>query len=92
MLFDLAAEPHEQHNLARKRPEIVNFAMRYLDEWTGDVMRTATTGADPIWEVMSEGGAFHTSGKLSAYLIRLRDTGRADAADRLVSKHAPDLT
>ena len=91
MLFDLKNDPHEQRNLAADRPEVVNQGLAYLDEWLGDCMRTATHGADPMWEVMAEGGAFHTRGRLPEYLDRLRQTDRSAAADRLAAKHARDL-
>jgi arylsulfatase A-like enzyme len=91
MLFDLKNDPHEQHDLASERPAVVNQGLAYLDEWLGDCMRTATHGADPMWEVMGEGGAFHTRGHLPKYLDRLRATDRAGKADELAAKHPRDV-
>jgi len=37
--------------------------------------------------VLSEGGPFHVRGELAAYLVRLRETGRAELAERLARAH-----
>jgi choline-sulfatase len=87
MLFDLKNDPHEQVNLAEERPEVAARAMRLLDEWQGEMMRTATHGHDPMWTVMRAGGAFHTRGQLPAYLKRLRETGREIWADHLARRY-----
>jgi len=91
MLFDVDNDPHEQHNLCLQSMEIGNLAMSLLEEWTGEMMRTATHGQDPMWTVMNAGGAFHTRGRLPQYLERLRETGREGWADRLAAKHPNDL-
>jgi arylsulfatase A-like enzyme len=90
MLFDVREDPHEQQGLAEATPQAVSRAMSMLEQWHGQMMRTSTTGADPMWTVMREGGAFHTRGQLPAYLKRLRDTGRARWADRLAAQHPSD--
>lgn len=87
MLFDIARDPHEQHDLAPERPDLVAHAMELLDRWHADAMRTATHGHDPMWTVMREGGALHTRGQLPRYLQRLRDTDRSTWADRLALQH-----
>lgn len=87
MLYDLKNDPHEQHDLAEKRPDVVHRAMRMLDDWHGQMMRTATHPQDPMWTVIREGGPLHTRGQLPAYLKRLRETGRADGAAQLAAKH-----
>ena len=87
MLFNLTDDPHEQHDLAADRPEVVGRAMTLLDRWLGEMMRTATTPRDPMWTVLHEGGAFHTRGRLPGYLKRLRATDRGGWADRLAAKH-----
>jgi hypothetical protein len=89
MGFNLKEVPHEQHDLAEARPEIVDHAMALLDTWHAQMMRTATHPVDPMWTVMREGGAFHTRGHLPAYLKRLRETGRGNRADELMRRH-PD--
>ncbi len=91
MLFDIATDPHEQHDLAGDRPAAVAQAMRLLDNWHGEMMSTSATGIDPMWTVLREGGAFHTRGELPNYLRRLRETGRAACADRLATRHAAEV-
>ncbi|HLH71651.1 MAG TPA: sulfatase [Chloroflexota bacterium] len=85
MLFDVAEDPHEQHDLADERPRVVEYALNLLERWHGEMMRTATHPVDPMWTVISEGGPLHTRGQLPAYLERLRTTGRAKWAERLTS-------
>ena len=87
MLFDVVNDPHEQNNLAVERPDLAERANSMLDDWHGEMMRTATHPQDPMWTVMSEGGAFHTRGELPKYLKRLRETGRGRWADLLAAKH-----
>jgi len=92
MLFNTDTDPHEQHDLAPQRPELVAHAMALLDEWHGQMMQPvkpvkAATPSDPIWTVLREGGPFHTRGELPKYLERLRATGRARWADALAAKH-----
>jgi choline-sulfatase len=91
MLFDLRNDPHEQHDLASSRPQIVARAMTMLEQWHAHMMRTATHPADPMWTVLREGGPFHTRGRLAAYLERLRATGRAGWADTLAARHSREL-
>lgn len=87
MLFDLTTDPHELQNLAAERPQVVARALGLLDDWYGRVMRNATHDHDPMWTVLREGGPLHTRGQLPRYLQRLRETGRADWADRLAAAH-----
>ncbi len=89
MLFDVGADPHQQHDLALARPEVVGQAMSMLDDWMGRMMRSAMHPVDPMWQVIHEGGPLHTRGRLPKYLKRLRETGRAEWADRLAAAH-PD--
>jgi arylsulfatase A-like enzyme len=91
MLFDLVADPHEQHNIALNRPELVGEALTLLDDWYGRMMRTASHGQDPMWTVMQEGGPLHTRGHLPAYLERLRTTGRGEWAARLAAAHPREV-
>ncbi len=91
LLFDLAADPHEQHDLAPDRPDLVGAALTMLDTWYGQMMTTATHGQDPMWTVIQEGGPLHTRGHLPAYVERLRATGRTAWADRLAAAHAKEL-
>ncbi len=91
MLFDLAADPHEQRNLAEERPELVGRAMTMLGDWQADMMRRSHTNVDPLMTVLREGGPFHTRGELPGYLERLRATGRAEHAQRLAARHPDEL-
>jgi choline-sulfatase len=89
MLFDLAADPHEQHDLARAQPELVNRAMGYLADWHAAMMLTSPASVDPMMTVLREGGPFHAQINLPAYLERLRATGRSAQADSLAARYAP---
>ena len=92
MLFDVKTDLHEQHDLAPQKPEIVARALAMLDTWHADMMRSATHGIDPMWTVLREGGPFHTCGYLTAYLDRLRSTGREKWAEELLRKHAAECS
>lgn len=87
MLFDLRNDPHELHDLAPQRPDLVQKAGALLEQWHADMMRTATHATDPMWTVLREGGAYHARGQLPNYLERLRATGRTAWADRLAKQH-----
>lgn len=90
MLFDVGEDPHEQVDLATSRPAVATRAMAMLEDWHGEMMRSATHPQDPMWTVMREGGSFHTRGELPKYLERLRATGRGNWADHLAAKHPKD--
>jgi arylsulfatase A-like enzyme len=89
MLFDLANDPHEQINLADNQPEIVHHAMSLLSEWESEMKMSSQYDVDPLTTVLREGGPFHTRGKLSAYVERLRRTGRSHHAESLLKQY-PD--
>ena len=91
MLFDLAEDPHQQHDLAAERPDLVDRAMRLLTEWHHDMMVTSRYNVDPMMTVLREGGPFHTRGMLSPYLDRLRATGHVQHAEQLVARHADEI-
>jgi choline-sulfatase len=91
MLFDLAVDPHEQHNLAAERPDVVDRAMGMLADWHHQMVTTAEHGVDPMQTVLAEGGPYHVRGELPAYLARLRATGRAHHADTLSRLHPDEL-
>lgn len=88
MLFDLTDDPHEQHNLADEKPELVHDALAMLADWQLQMMQTSHHNTDPLMTVLREGGPLHTRGKLPAYLERLRATGRAEHAETLAKRHA----
>ena len=87
MLFDIDADPHETTNLAADRPEIVGRGLTLLDEWVASMLATSPDKTDPMWNVIEEGGPYHTLNMLEPYLKQLRDTGRGAAADRLAERH-----
>jgi len=94
-LFDLAADPHEQLNVADAHPDVLREAGWRLARWHDEQMMTlARTGrdvTDPLWTVISEGGPQHARefdangqpASLRKYLQRLEATDRAEAADDL---------
>lgn len=85
MLFDVAADPHEQHDLAPSEPATAVAARGLLDEWVGIQGDRSYAPRDPMATILAEGGPFHVRGHLPAYLDRLRATGRAHWADRLAA-------
>ena len=92
MLFHLADDPHEEHNLAEARPEVCGEGARRLLAWHGEMMQTMPSAADPLWTVMKEGGPYHARGKLAKYCERLIATGRAEAAAELKRKYAGEFS
>ncbi|MDH3755775.1 MAG: sulfatase-like hydrolase/transferase, partial [Acidimicrobiia bacterium] len=89
MLFDIAGDVHQEHNLAPAREDVVAEGAARLEEWTGAQLERSFSPVDPMQIVIDEGGPFHTRGHLPRYLDRLRDTGRARWADDLADRH-PD--
>lgn len=87
MLFDLRADPHEQHNLAESRPEVVARAMGLLADWQQSMMLSSRSNVDPLMTVLREGGPFHTRGMLPRYLEHLRATGRERHATLLAGRY-----
>lgn len=87
MLFNLSADPHERHDLAAERPDLVAAATALLDDWFGETMGKSESDVDPLFTVIREGGPYHCRGELPAYLERLRATGRGQYADRLEMAH-----
>jgi choline-sulfatase len=97
MLFNLAADPHEQNNLAPNEPNLCREGAWRLARWHDQQMQKMATVfphdiADPLWTVMSEGGPFHAPhdparGVLPKYLQRLEQTGRFDGAAKLRERY-----
>ncbi|MCL2648898.1 MAG: sulfatase-like hydrolase/transferase [Phycisphaerales bacterium] len=97
MLFDLATDPHEQHNLAASRTDICREAAWRLARWHDVQMQKmaihCSDMTDPLWTVIHEGGPLHAlhdpgRSRLPTYLERLEKTGRADSAQALREKYA----
>jgi choline-sulfatase len=92
IVFDVATDPHEQHDLAPQRADVVEERCDLLASWTSDQLARSFAPADPMDIVMAKGGPFHTRGELPAYLDRLRATGRESWAERLAARwRAPDM-
>jgi arylsulfatase A-like enzyme len=87
MVFDVAVDPHEQHDVAGLQPEVVGHAAQLLEQWRADALRRSLHGRDPLETVIREGGPWHVRGHLDRYLRRLRETDRAEWADRLTAAH-----
>jgi len=93
MLFNVADDPHEVHDLAADEPGLVTDASRRLDEWTAEQLEIALGDqTDPMQTVLAEGGPYHTRGHLPSYLERLRATGRSHWADVLTERHPTELS
>ena len=89
-LFDLDADPHELNDIAASEPALVADGQARYGKW----LAAALDGAphpDPMDEVLHEGGPFHIRNELAGYLLRLRETGRADFAERLIDTHGGSL-
>ncbi len=89
MLFNVRNDPHEQCDLAAKRPDVCRQAAHYLQEWLAKMMETMPAGydTDPLWTVMKEGGPFHARGHLRSYCEYLEKTGRGWAIPQLRRRH-----
>jgi choline-sulfatase len=92
MLFDIERDPHEQRNLAADEPDVVEQARERLQRWRNQMLAQSATGIDPLDIILSEGGPFHVRGQLSAYVERLRATGRAKWAEHLSQLHGLEVT
>jgi len=88
-LFNLADDPHEEHNLAKSHPQVCREGAWRLMNWHDEMMATMPRGrvADPMRIVLDEGGPFHARGHLREYIERLKATSREDAIDELRRRH-----
>jgi len=87
MLFNVAEDPHEQTDLAERRPEICAQGARIMLNWHEDMMRQMPDAVDPLWTVMREGGPLHSRGQLAEYCKRLEATGRGQYVEELKERH-----
>ena len=88
MLFDVKNDPHMMKNIASSRKDTLGEAAILLDDWYGEMLKTATYAQDPLWSVMIAGGPEHTrNGSFVGYLKHLKTTGRTKWADYLASRH-----
>jgi arylsulfatase A-like enzyme len=93
MLFNLADDPHEQHDLAAAQPDRCAEGLRHLSEWHDAMMATMPEGysEDPMRTVLREGGPLHARGFLPAYVKRLEATGRGWAVEELKRRHPSEF-
>lgn len=87
MLYDIAADPYEEHDLMTERPDLADRGARILLNWNEAEMKKSQYTVDPMWTVMKENGPFHTWGALENYIERLKKTGREDGAKALEEKY-----
>jgi len=96
-LYDVVEDPHQTTDLARERPGVTREGLAMLEQWSDERLLESATGenggnpesprsvTDPFFEVMAEGGPYHGKAEehLPEYADRLRETGRAEHAERL---------
>lgn len=91
MLFDLEADPHETNNIAEENPVLCAIGAKKIQDFEYEMMSNSESATDPMWVVMREGGPFHSRGFLKDYLVRLRETGRAEGADWLEKRYPHEI-
>ena len=99
MLYNLATDPFEQHDVASEHAERCREGAWRLANWHDVQMQkmavTSSDVVDPLWTVVREGGPFHALHESSPsrpsplvnYLTRLDATGRGDGAKALRDKY-----
>jgi hypothetical protein len=87
LLFDIAADPHEETDLASSESSTVEHARRLLSDWTSCQLARSLAPEDPLDTIVREGGPYHVRGHLGSYVHRLRATGRGLWADVLLARH-----
>ena len=85
MLFNVKEDPHELHNLANEKPDLVGQGARMIDQWVAEQL-TKTGLPDPLFQVIAEGGPLHPREDRQALIETLRRTGRAHHAE-WIGKH-----
>jgi len=91
MLFDVARDPHQEHDLAKERPDICRHAAARLESWHTKMMASQPGVEDPLQTVLREGGPEHARGRLAAYCQRLEVTGRGWAVPELKRRHPSEF-
>jgi arylsulfatase A-like enzyme len=91
MVFDLDADPHEQHDLSAHRPDLVKKGKELLAAWKQECLETSHVKVDPKDTVIAEGGPLHVRDDGPAYMKRLRETGRGHLADAFETRY-PEWT
>jgi arylsulfatase A-like enzyme len=85
MLFDLVADPHEQHDLAATRPDVLEVGASLLEHWRQSALAQSPTGVDPLDTVLEEGDPWHARWRPAEYDTWLEQTGRATWVSRISS-------
>ena len=85
MLFDLQADPHEEHDLSGSRPDIVEVGAGLLEDWKKSAVAESPTGVDPLDTVLEEGDPWHARWRPAEYDAWLEETGRATWVSRVVT-------
>ncbi len=97
-LYDVAADPHETTDLARERPDVVERGLSLLGTWRDERKTEAAVGrnggnpdapralADPLFEVLREGGPTYLRENMDSYTERLRETGREEHAAEIARR------
>jgi len=80
MLFDFKKDPHLLKEISKQNPQKSSEGLVKLTKWREEMMRTSTSGVDPLDTVMEEGGPYHARGEIEAYCKRLSETGRKNHA------------
>ncbi len=88
-LFDVVADPYEQHDVAADHPDVVEHALARLTDWGSDALARSPAGVDPLWTVLTGGGPWHSRVDVDWYLERLRSTGRGRWADHFAARGWP---
>jgi arylsulfatase A-like enzyme len=93
MLFNIEEDPHEQQDLAEKKPELCREAAMRLQDWHDRMMKTMPESytTDPLRTVLEEGGPEHARGALPEYCKRLEATGRGWAIEELKKRHPKEF-
>ena len=90
MLFDVAADPHEQVELSGAGSPELAHGRSVLEKWTATQVSRSLAPRDPMDIVLEEGGPFHVRGHLPAYLERLAETGRSAWVETLLARHGAE--
>jgi len=87
MLFDVERDPHQQHDIAHRHPELCDLGAKAILDWVDNMMKHSAYDTDPLWTVMREGGPEHCRGQLKGYIERLRGTARAERIPELLAMY-----
>ncbi len=83
MLYNIKEDFHLLNDVAAKYPEVVKEGLALLEEWHTEMMQSSNYNVDPMWNVIREGGPFHTRNNLNGYIERLRNSDREVYAELL---------